>query len=242
MIGCRTIVTARPDGYTLGVVPAAPLAMHPHMREVPYSIDSFEFIGRIILSPYMVHVRKDSPWNSMDDMISDMKSNPGKYYWASAGVGSVPYFAGMDLVTQFELDVKHVPFTGDSDALQAMAGDRVQFYTTTAAALEKFDVKALAILNPEPSPFHPQVPSIKEFGKEVYISQWMPLVAPKGLEPEVLSILEKALKKVCTSESFKSSMNKMGLGIAYMNPADTEKFVRAESERNRKNIELLKDK
>jgi len=242
MIGCREITTSRADGYTLGVIPAAPLAMHPHMREVPYTIDSFEYIGRIIKSPYMVLVRKDSPWKSMDVMIADMKSNPGKYYWASAGVGSVPYFAGMDTMTQFEVDVKHVPFTGDSDALQAMAGDRIQVYTTTAAALEKFDVKALAILSEEASPFHPQVPSIKEYGKEIYVSQWMPLVAPKGLAPEVLSTLEKALRQVCASESFKQSMHKMGLGIAYLTPSETQNFVRAESERNKKNIEALKEK
>jgi tripartite-type tricarboxylate transporter receptor subunit TctC len=242
MIGCRTIATAKPDGYTLGVIPAAPLAMHPHMREVPYTIDSFDYIGRIIKSPYMVLVRKDSPWNTMADMITDMKAKPGAYYWASAGVGSVPYFAGLEIMTRFDLDVKHVPFTGDADALQAMAGDRVQIYTSTAGALEKFDVKALAILNREPSLFHPEVPSISKYGQEIFISQWMPLVAPKGLPPEVLSTLEKALKTVCNSENFRNTMSKMGLGIEYLDPAETEKFIRAESERNKKNIASLKEK
>jgi tripartite-type tricarboxylate transporter receptor subunit TctC len=242
MTGCRTITTAKPDGYTLGVIPAAPLAMHPHMRKVPYTFDSFQYIGRVIKSPYLVLVDKKSPWNSMPDMIADMKANPNKYFWASAGVGSVPYFAGMGIFKAFEVKAKHVPFTDDASALQAIAGNRAQLYTTTAGVLKKFDVKALAILDAERSPFNPEIPSIKETGKEVYISQWMPLVAPKGLPEDVLAKLSDSLAKVCKSDSFKTTMTKMGLAIAYLPPAETRDFVASESARNEKNIKALKKK
>jgi tripartite-type tricarboxylate transporter receptor subunit TctC len=242
MTGCRTITTAKPDGYTLGVIPAAPLAMHPHMRKVPYTFDSFQYIGRVIKSPYLVLVDKKSPWNSMPDMIADMKANPNKYFWASAGVGSVPYFAGMGIFKAFEVKAKHVPFTDDASALQAIAGNRAQLYTTTAGVLKKFDVKALAILDAERSPFNPEIPSIKETGKEVYISQWMPLVAPKGLPEDVLAKLSDSLAKVCKSDSFKTTMTKMGLAIAYLPPAETRDFVASESTRNEKNIKALKKK
>ena len=239
MTGCRAIATAAPDGYTLGVIPAAPLAMHPHMRQVPYTYDSFTYIGRLIKSPYMVLVNKNSRWNSLAEMIGDMKANPGKYFWGSSGVGSVPYFAGMELFGQFDVKVNHVPFTGDADALQAMAGDRVQVCTTTAGVLEKYDVKALAILDEERSSLNPDIPSVKEAGKEVYVSQWMPLVAPKGLAPDVMRILSNALDRVCHSDGFKASMTKMGLGIAYLPPEETHRFVSAESARNEKNIKAM---
>ncbi len=240
MTGCRTIATAEPDGYTLGVIPAAPLAMHPHMRKVPYTFDTFQYIGRVIKSPYLVLVAKDSPWNTIADMAAAMKANPNKYFWASAGVGSVPYFAGVGLLKALDVKAKHVPFTGDAAALQAMAGKRADFYTTTAGVLKKFDVKALAILDEERSEFNPEIPSIKEAGYEVYISQWMPLVAPKGLPGEVLAKLADSLAKVCKSDSFKSTMTKMGLGIAYLPPAETLEFVASESSRNEKNIKAMK--
>jgi tripartite-type tricarboxylate transporter receptor subunit TctC len=242
MTGCRTIATAKPDGYTLGVIPAAPLAMHPHMRKVPYTFDTFQYIGRVIKSPYLVFVAKDSPWNSIADMAADMKANPNKYFWASAGVGSVPYFAGTGLLKALEVKAKHVPFTGDATALQAMAGNRAHFYTTTAGVLKKFDVKALAILDADRSTFNPEIPSIKEAGKEVYISQWMPLVAPKGLPKDVLAKLSGALAKVCKSDNFKATMNKMGLAIAYLPPAETRDFVASESARNEVNIKAMKKK
>ena len=242
MTGCRTISTAEPDGYTLGVIPAAPLAMHPHMRKVPYTFDTFQYIGRVIKSPYLVLVDKKSPWNSIAGMAADMKANPNKYFWASAGVGSVPYFAGMGLFKALNVKAKHVPFTGDAAALQAIAGKRAQLYTTTAGVLKKFDVKALAILDAQRSEFNPEIPSIKETGHEVYISQWMPLVAPKGLPEAVLTKLADSLAQVCKSDSFKSSMNKMGLAIAYLPPKETRDFVASESARNEKNIKAMKKK
>ena len=242
MTGCRTIATAKPDGYTLGVIPAAPLAMHPHMRKVPYTFDSFQYIGRVIKSPYLVLVDKKSSWNSISDMVVDMKANPNKYFWASAGVGSVPYFAGKGLFQAFDVKAKHVPYTDDASALQAIAGNRAQLYTTTAGVLQKFDVKALAILDAERSTFNPEIPSIKETGKEVYISQWMPLVAPKGLPEDVLTKLSDGLAKVCKSDSFKTTMNKMGLAIAYLPPTETRDFVASESALNEKNIKALKKK
>jgi tripartite-type tricarboxylate transporter receptor subunit TctC len=209
---------------------------------VPYTFDSFQYIGRVIKSPYLVLVDKKSQWNSISDMVADMKANPNKYYWASAGVGSVPYFAGKGLFQAFEVAAKHVPYTDDASALQAIAGNRAQLYTTTAGVLKKFDVKALAILDAERSPFNPEIPSIKESGREVYISQWMPLVAPKGLPEDVLAKLSDSLAKVCKSDSFNASMTKMGLGIAYLPPAETRDFVASESARNEKNIKALKKK
>ena len=105
----KTSAKAKPDGYTLGVTPSAPLAMHPHMRKVPYTLDSFDFVGRILKAPYIVMVAKTAPWNTLDDMLKDMKANPNTFFFASSGVGSVPYFAMMDLFKKAGAQVRHVP-------------------------------------------------------------------------------------------------------------------------------------
>ena len=116
--GISAVTGAKPDGYTLGVTPSAPLAMHPHMRKVPYTLDSFDFVGRILKAPYIVMVAKTAPWNTLDDMLRDMKTNPNTFFFASSGVGSVPYFAMMDLFKKAGAQVRHVPFSGDADAMR----------------------------------------------------------------------------------------------------------------------------
>lgn len=243
MNGCKAVVSAKPDGYTLGVIPSAPLVMHPHMRKLPYKpLESFRFVGRASYDPYLVLVRKDSKWNNLEAMVSDMKANPGKYHWASAGAGSVPYFAGKDLFKSFELDAKHVPFKGDAGALQAMAADRVAVYTTTAGVLAKHDLKALAILAPEASSKLPEIPSVTKSGKEVFYSQFVTLVAPKDISDDTMAKLEKALEQVIASEGFTSDLDKLGMTPAYMNSKDTRSFIESEFARNAVNIKALLDK
>jgi len=243
MNGCKAVVSAKPDGYTLGVIPSAPLVMHPHMRKLPYNpLESFRFIGRASYDPYLVLVRKDAKWNDLDEMIADMKANPGTYHWASAGAGSVPYFAGKDLFKSFDVDVKHVPFKGDAGALQAIAAKRVAVYTTTAGVLAKHDLKALAILAPESSAKLPEVPSVTKSGKDVFYSQFITLVAPKDIPEDIMTTLESALEKVTASEGFVSDLEKLGMTPAYLDAEKTRVFIESEYARNAKNIKALLDR
>lgn len=242
MIGCKEMISANPDGYTLGVVPSGPLAMHPHMRKIPYTIDSFAYVGRIINSPYLVYVAKGAPWDTFGDMINDMKKKPGKYYWASSGVGSVPFFAYMELAATYGVKPRHVPFNDDTGAFQAIAGNRAHVYTTTAGALTKFDVKALALLDKDRSSLLPDLPSISEAGKEVFYSQWMVLVAPKEVPKEILGTISGAMEKAMKSDSFVSKLKKLSLAPGYLGPEDTTAFVKSESERNGKNIKKMMSK
>lgn len=242
MNGCKSVVSAKPDGYTLGVIPSAPLVMHPHMRKLPYDLSKFKLIGRVSYDPYLVLVKKTAKWNDMSSMVKDMSENPGKYHWASAGTGSVPYFAGKNLFADFGLNVKHVPFKGDSGALQAIAADRVDVYTSTAGVLNKHDVKALAIMSPERSDKLPEIPAITEFDQKVFYSQFITLVGPKDLPDDIAKKLEATLAKVTSSDSFKDYLKKIGMTPAYLNSVDTKAFIDAEYKRNAINIKKLTKK
>ncbi|GAB6147415.1 tripartite tricarboxylate transporter substrate binding protein [Desulfocicer niacini] len=242
MIGCKEMLAAKPDGYTLGVIPSGPLAMHPHMRKIPYTINSFTYVGRIINSPYLVYVAKDAPWNTFNEMIDAMKAAPKKYFWASSGVGSVPFFAYKELTSAYGVQVKHVPFNDDTGAFQSIAGNRAQIYTTTAGALTKFDVKALALLDKDRSPLLPDLPSISESGKDVFYSQWMVLVAPPKIPSEILGKISTAMKTAVKSPSFVESLKRLSLAPGYLGPDETKAFVKSESDKNGKNIKNLMTK
>lgn len=239
MIGCKEMLAAKPDGYTLGVIPSGPLAMHPHMRKIPYTIDSFTYVGRIINSPYLVYVSKDAPWNTFNEMADAMKAAPNKYFWASSGVGSVPFFAYKELTAAYGIKVKHVPFNDDTGAFQAIAGNRAQIYTTTAGALTKFDVKALALLDKERSPLMPDLPSICESGKDVFYSQWMVLVAPPKVPANILNRISSAMEEAVNSPGFEKNLKRLSLAPGYLGPDETKAFVKSESDKNGENIKKL---
>ena len=219
--GISAVTGAKPDGYTLGVTPSAPLAMHPHMRKVPYTL------------------AKTAPWNTLDDMLRDMKANPNTFFFASSGVGSVPYFAMMDLFKKAGAQVRHVPFSGDADAFQAIAGNRVQVYTSTAGSLDQYDVKGLALMDATRDPLLPNLPTVKESGVEAYYSQWMPLLAPKGLPADVKATLSDAMRKAMQSPEFVERLHKLNLVPGYLDSKDCRAFVEEESVRNAEVIKGL---
>lgn len=227
--GMNTVVTARPDGYSLGFSPSAPLAIHPHLRKVPYTLESFDIIGRAFNSVYFVVTQRASPWNSFADMAAAMKAEPGAYYWASAGVGSLPYMALLKVWNAYDLAPKHMPFTGDSEAFQGMAGDRVQVYATTSGTLATFDVKALAVMGERRDPAHPGVPTFQELGHDLRTSQWGCLFGPRGLPEEVKETLGRAMEQACADPEFMDAMNKLGLAPGYLNGAEALNFIRSES-------------
>lgn len=228
--GMNAVVTARPDGYSLGFSPSAPLAIHPHMRKVPYTLESFDIIGRAFNAPYFVVTQKSSPWTGFDDMAAAMRAEPDKYYWASAGVGSLPYMALLKVWNAYDLSPKHMPFTGDSEAFQGMAGNRVQVYATTAGTLATFDVKALAIMADQRDPAHTDVPTFREQGHDLSTSQWGCLFAPKGLPAEVKESLSQAMEKACADPEFVEAMGKLGLTPAYLDSEGAVAFIRQESD------------
>ena len=242
VVGCKQVLNAKKDGYTLGVIPSGPLVMHPYMRKIPYSAESFSYVGRIIKSPYLVFVEKNSPWNTFSEMIDDMKKNPNKYFWGSSGVGSVPYFAYKNITSAYGVEVRHVPFHADPDAFQAMAGGRAQIYTSTAGTLLKYDIKALAVLDDQRSEELPEVPAISEFGPSVPTSQWIALVAPKGLPEDVLNKLSEIMKKAMESQSIKDSLKRLSLASGYLSPEETLEFVEKEAETNKVRIPQIMGK
>ncbi|MGA0129438.1 MAG: Bug family tripartite tricarboxylate transporter substrate binding protein, partial [Burkholderiales bacterium] len=60
-IGTAEAAAARPDGYTIIVTPAGPLTTQPHMRKLPYSVESFAALGRVSINPQVMMVAKESP-------------------------------------------------------------------------------------------------------------------------------------------------------------------------------------
>ncbi len=238
MNGMNAVMQAKGDGYTLGFCPSAPLAIHPHMRKLPYNVDTFNIIGRAVNAPYYIVTPKSAPWNTAAELAKAVNADPSKFFWASAGAGSVPFLAELAFFKQYGIPSgNHVPFNGDADAFQALAGNRAQLYATTAGTIKNFEVKPLVILNAERDKAYPDCPTAKEEGKDLLISQWFCLFAPKSAPADVIKTLSDAMAKACASPEFTASLGKLGLAPGYLNSADTLAFIQKESARN---AELLK--
>ncbi|QJT08791.1 Bug family tripartite tricarboxylate transporter substrate binding protein [Oceanidesulfovibrio marinus] len=236
-LGTAEAAKAKPDGYTLGFIPIGPMTCQPNLRNLPYSIDSFDAIANVTLSPVLFYTAKSAKWNSMQEVIADLKANPGKYLYGSSGPGGMPHVALAATMEALGVDVKHMPDKGTGPAMKSLASGVIQFYADTPPILQQYDVKALAAFTEERIPSLPDVPTMKELGYDLQFSVWRGIFAPKGTSPEIIEKVAAASKKAVESPKFQEMAKKLKTDPKYMGPQEFSKFVASEFTKNGKILE-----
>jgi tripartite-type tricarboxylate transporter receptor subunit TctC len=150
IIAMRAVLSAAPDGYSLGIGPATPFTHVLHtLSEKPFSIDQFEFICQHSNNDFTVSVRQESPYRSLRDLLDAMRSQPGKMSYGHTGKAAVPHIAAVDLLQRTGTSAVDVPFAGEAAALPMLLGGTLDFATLTVltAAAQKQRVRVLAVFS-----------------------------------------------------------------------------------------------
>jgi tripartite-type tricarboxylate transporter receptor subunit TctC len=231
-IGTAEAAAAKPDGYTIIVTPAGPMTTQPHMRKLPYSVDSFAPIGRISINPQMMMVPKDSPYKSAKELFDAIKKEPGKLLAASTGAGTLPH-VGIIAMNQSGLNIKHVPFKSSVDAMKALLGNTVQVFSDQSQLVPSFDVRPIAAWSATRLPEYKDVPTMKELGYDYDIYNWVGAYAPKGTPPAVMEKLISSLERTIKDPAVIDALQKLKVQVSYMAPREFGAFTSTESARNR---------
>ena len=230
LTGTKAVADAKADGYTFGYLPPAVLVMHPHVRKVAYSIDDFESVAVAVSFPYTLFTQKEGGFNDLNDMITKMKADSGQYFVGSTGVGSMPYFAIMGLLTHYGIMPQLVQFKTDGDAMQAMMGNRINLLANTPMMMERYDTKALVVLDNKRSAFMPDVACIKEFDQDMNFVHWQAVMAPKGTPKKYIDAFSAAIKKVSENPEYQKTLAKIRMAPDYKNPEETTQYILKQDE------------
>jgi len=238
-IGVGEVARAKKDGTTLGMAPVGPLTTQPHLRKLPYDVDSFDYICLAYSAPTVIAVRQDSPFNNLEDLVKYAKENPEGVTFAVQAIGSIPHIAGLALEDAAGIKMTYLPVDGDGPALKALLDGtadvfipHVSFYTSNADQL-----KSLALLSKDKLAEQPNLVTAAAQGYNLDFPIWGGLVAPKGLEDADIARLETSCKAAIDSAPFQERMEAVKQPIAYMNAADFDAFVHEKYETNRKLLE-----
>ena len=238
--GISAVTGAKPDGYTLGVTPSAPLAMHPHMRKVPYTLDSFDFVGRILKAPYIVMVAKTAPWNTLDDMLRDIEGQPQHVLLRVIRRGQRTLLRHDGPLQEGRGAGPPRPLLRRRRRLPGHRGEpRAGLHLHRRIAGSSMTSRGWPYLDATRDPLLPNLPTVKESGVEAYYSQWMPLLAPKGLPADIKATLSDAMRKAMQSPEFVERLHKLNLVPGYLDSKDCRAFVEEESVRNAEVIKGL---
>ena len=225
LTGTKAVADAKPDGYTFGYLPPAVLVMHPHVRKVAYTIDDFDPVAIAVSFPYTLFTQKEGGFADLDDMVKKMQTDSSRYFVGSTGVGSMPYFAIMGLLTHYNIKPQLVQFKTDGDAMNAMMGNRISLYASTPMIDAMYDSKALVVLDNKRSKFMPEVKSINEYGQDMNFVHWQAVMAPNGTPKQHLDIFSAAIKKVSSDPGYQNTLAKIRMAPDYKSPEETRQYI-----------------
>jgi tripartite-type tricarboxylate transporter receptor subunit TctC len=179
-----------------------------------------------------VQVAVHSEWKTLNDLLTYVKSNPGKVWASGAAKGGSWDLAraGMLKTAGIPVDaMPYVPSTGAATALQELVAGRVQVVTASLAEgrplIEAGKIRALATMAEKRDPAFPNVPTLKELGINYSMGAWRGIALPKGASPEIVAVYEKAIGKIVRSNEFVDFMNQGSFVILYKGSADFGKFL-----------------
>lgn len=235
---------SKPDGYTLvlsyeGFHTGNP-ALFKDLNWDP--IKSFTPIAEVIRGPHLMLVPKESPATTLQEFIDLAKANPGKFNYASSGVGSIQHLGAEQFQLLTDTDMTHVPYAGAAPAMNDLLANRIDLFITTPPTaighLEAESLRALAITSAKPHPMLLDVPTTAEAGlPEFQLEAWFSVFGPAGIPDEIVQKLANAMETVITSPTFKEQMNSQGSNASFLPSEDVARIVEEDLEKWAKVVE-----
>ncbi|HOO41386.1 MAG TPA: tripartite tricarboxylate transporter substrate binding protein [Syntrophales bacterium] len=229
-VALAALLSQKPDGYTLCATPSSVLIRVSQMQQVPFKpLKSFKPIIGYTTPQLGIAVKSDAPWKTLKDLVNDARKHPGKFKYATTGVGSTTHAAVEEIAAKEKVNMIHIPYKGSVEALTALMGGHVEFASLTSEfipAVKSGQLRLLATMGEERSPSFPKVPTLKQAGYNFVNDAVYAVVAPSDLPPELAAKLEKAFTQAIKDKQYREALSKMDLVPVYYSSKNFDKFLR----------------
>ena len=211
---CELVASANPDGYTLLIVDVAQTAINPALyAKLPYdTLRDFTPVSLMGTSAQFLTANASVPATTLSELIKLAKSKPGQMRYGSGGIGSVHHLSMEALKTPLGLDLTHVPYKGNGQAIPAMIAGEVALVFSALPAIEGHlkagRVKMFAVNTIKRSPQAPNVPTvaeitgIKDYDYPPAIGVLAPAKTPRAIVNRAAEIIAKSVNHPDTAKRY----------------------------------------
>lgn len=237
-IGSGYVARAKPDGYTMLGTSIGPQSIVPHfLKNLPYdpvkSLDPVILIGTI---PHILVVNANSPYKTLDQLIAAGKADPRALSYSSGGAGTILHMQGELLKLKTGMQAIHIPYKGDTPALQAVMGKQVSFmFAPVPAALplvQSGKLRALAVTSAHRLASLQNVPTMKEEGiSDFTIEQWQAIYVPVGTPKTIITRLNQAINAILKTPHMTQLADNLKVTLAGGTPGDLARRQRQDFDR-----------
>lgn len=236
-IGTTEAARAAPDGYTLLFAADPVITLHLVMKQLQYDIQrDFAPVTQVTTQPIAVAVHSSLAVSSVQELIAYAKANPGKLSFAHSGTGTGQHMSGELLKKMTGIDMVHIPYKGGGPAVKDLVGGQVPVGVLGSTPLiphhKAGRIKIIAFTSKERFAPMPEIPTLHESGLAGFdTSQWLGILAPKGVSPAIISRLHAETVKVLAAPDVKEHLAKAALATVGNTPAEFAAVIRADLER-----------
>lgn len=237
VVGHSAIANAEPDGYTIGAATVEITTMH-HAGLTELNHTDITPIALVDIVPSSVLVAKDSKFNSLNDLITYAKANPGELTGSGTAQGGIWHLALAGMLQSEGLDpaaIRWVPSNGAAAAMQELVAGGVDVATPALsegkALVESGELKALAYMHDERMSALPDVPTTKELLPSKWtLAAFITVSGPKGLPEEIACSYEKAALEAFGQQDWADFKASRGAEVVMMGSEDLASMMQVTSD------------
>lgn len=221
LIGTEAAARAAPDGYAFLFTGPGHFTNEFLMKSIPYNpLKDFRPVARLASPMLALVVPASSPYNSLKELLEAARKSPGKLSYSSGGTGSASHLATAALLNAANVNVLHVPYKTQAQAMTDTVGGHVDFtmtaIPTAAAQLKAGKLKGLAVTGTKRSVTLPDLPTVAEQGIAGYsFASFSGVFAPMETPDEIVRRMSALLADEVKSEGFRKMADAQGIDIDF---------------------------
>lgn len=233
-IGSDRGAKAEPDGYTLTMATAALPISALVYRKLPFNaIKDFAPVTQMTITPLVLITGPGLPAQSVKELVTLAKKDPGKITFASSGQGTSHHLSGELFKTLAGLDILHVPYKGSSQAHIDLMGGTVNMMfdniVPVTPHIKSGKLKALAVTTKTRASTLPDVPTMAESGYPDFEAvAWFGLLAPAATPKPIIDRLNREAVAALTAPDIKERLTGMGATVVASSPDEFAAFFARE--------------
>jgi len=235
-IGSAAVARSKPDGQTMLITSSAPIVINPSLyKKMAFDpAKDLAPVTNLLRVPLLLVAHPSLPANNLKELVAHIKSQGGKFAYASAGSGTPQHLTGELFRTTIGQEMNHVPYKGSAPAISDLIGGHVPVMFDSMIAImphvKSGKVKVIAISGDKRSPLLPNVPTFAESGYPGIVSYaWYGMFVPAKTPKDVIAKINQETLKAMKDPDFQKVLADTGSDYVGDTPENFGKFVQAEA-------------
>ncbi len=236
-IATYTVLAAPADGYTILVIQPPHISAPFLTKGVTFNIlKDFTTFNLSVTSPSVVVVRKEAPWQTLEEFIAEAKKNPGKLTYSTPGYGSTEHFVGEIFKIRTGIDITQIPMEGTAPSVTAVLGGHINITFPHMGVASRYlkagNLRGLAVNDKQRLKDFPEIPTTAEKGyPDLITATWGGFAVRAETPKEIVQILERVFKEALNDKDLTDKFVKTGWIVQNLDAKGAEEFLAKDYQR-----------